>query len=342
MNFSLLAGIAILCSSFIPSFFVKVHDNKNLSNEQEKEVNDQVVRRVNVGYCILVVMGTTVITSALIQDSVSNRVMMVFSSLVVVIWLSPTLLALDFWGPFPKYSSNTVLLLHKNKKNPQAPPLQTTIIVDLNTKQMFQTRDFYLLLYGCVAIVGAGSAVTTNVGQMFDSIHSEKNVQASVFFSATQSFSRVACGFLCDVLVRKRLPRSCIVLGALLVMIGGYMSFYVNTELMLLVGTVLSGFAFGAIWPSMVVIVSEVFGLRNLGGNYMVFDGVSSAVGSLIFGKFIPEYFYEKEKEEGETDCYGKDCYRMSYLLITGILCTAVGSTVVLIRRQIKCEYLTN
>ena len=52
-------------------------------------------------------------------------------------------------------------------------------------------------------------------------------------------------------------------------------------------GCTLSGFAFGMDWPMLVLLSGEVFGVANVGANYMFFDGFSSAVGTLLLSKFL-------------------------------------------------------
>jgi len=179
-----------------------------------------------------------------------------------------------------------ILDAEEGVKRDQEPPSTGS---DYTIRTMVQTLDFYLLLYSLVVLIGSGIAVTTNAGQMFSSIGSNISAVSSTMFSATQSVSRVSCGILCDVLRRKKRERLWIILVGLVVMMASYFLFYVNTEISMVLGTVISGLAFGSAWPTMVVVVSERFGMKNMGGNYMVFDGFASAVGTLVLGKLIPE-----------------------------------------------------
>ena len=204
---------------------------------------------------------------------------------------------------------------------------------DYTIRTMVQTIDFYLLLYSLVVLIGSGIAVTTNSGQMFSSINSNMSAVSSTMFSATQSFSRVSCGVFCDVLRKKGSQRLWIVFVGLLVMMASYALFYVNTEISMVLGTAMSGLAFGSAWPTMVVVVSERFGVENMGGNYMVFDGSASAVGTLVLGKLIPEQAYNSHVEQGETECTGKDCYEAAYGNIFVICLSAVVTSYIFISR---------
>jgi len=48
------------------------------------------------------------------------------------------------------------------------------------------------------------------------------------------------------------------------------------------------GLSFGAIWPHLVVLVSELFGSDNLASNYMAFDGGCAALGTIVLANYIP------------------------------------------------------
>ena len=52
------------------------------------------------------------------------------------------------------------------------------------------------------------------------------------------------------------------------------------------------GVAFGAVWPHYLVLASEIFGSEHLSKNYMFFDGVSGAIGSLCFANLLPSTIY--------------------------------------------------
>jgi MFS family permease len=91
------------------------------------------------------------------------------------------------------------------------------------------------------------------------------------------------------------------------------------------VGVVLSGTAFGMVWPLMVLIVGEVFGTANHGANYMFYDGFTSAIGTVLISKFITQEVYENhidpdDQEMGNFACYGSGCFQASHI-ITVCLC---------------------
>ncbi|GMH81746.1 hypothetical protein TrVE_jg5229 [Triparma verrucosa] len=323
LYFCLVAAICCISATFVPSQYIRVHAPATSLAVFEANVR----RRVRLGYGILLCMGITCITSALIEHVVSRMVLTGLAVIMICLWASPVILAWD--GLDVADGGGGVLdipLIGEEGVWGQKP-------ASLTIKKMIKTLDFWLFLWPCLVLIGGGIGLTTNIAQMFGSIDSSGNVVALTFFSATQSLSRVGAGGLCDVLRRRGLSGAVVVLGGLVFMLVGYACFVVNTEGLLFVGVLCAGVGFGSAWPVMVVVVAELFGEEHLGGNYMVFDGVASAVGALVFGKFIPEEIYDAHTEDGETDCYGKECFRLTYVIIVGLVLSAVVSVSILIKR---------
>ena len=81
-----------------------------------------------------------------------------------------------------------------------------------------------------------------------------------------------------------------------------------------------------------VLITGEVFGTLHVGANYMFFDGFSSAMGTLLLSKFVAQSFYDEHiiKSHGDSvdeqnyQCYGKECFRMSHVVVCLLSFTCV------------------
>jgi hypothetical protein len=74
-----------------------------------------------------------------------------------------------------------------------------------------------------------------------------------------------------------------------------------------------------------VLIVGEVFGTANMGANYMFFDGLSSAFGTLILSKFVTQIVYEGHIEsQGSRTCYGQQCFLYTHIVIAVLSFTCV------------------
>merc|ERR1711920_191904 len=167
---------------------------------------------------------------------------------------------------------------------------------------MGMSIDCWLLLVPATIIIGAGQLLTTNLNQIVYAVQfgSDGELVTSnvTLFSCAQSLSRLGAGILSDCLLSRgwSVPRPVLVILAASTMSVGHMLLWlaasIQSPVSMKMGTLLCGLAFGAIWPLMVVICSELFGSRRLSQNYMIFDGVAGALGTICFGKFLPAVFY--------------------------------------------------
>jgi hypothetical protein len=216
-------------------------------------------------------MAALVTASALTEDLVNPTVLLGLAIAIVSVWITgPVVMSLSCLSPAPREESEFLIYNTIEDKTPRQ-----DLDDGLTLPQMVQTLDFWLLLWSCIAIAGSGISVTTNAAEMFETIGSHVGIAPTVF-SLTQSFSRVFAGALCGLCAKRGLPCVVITIGAVLVMIGAETCFIINTKETLFAGVALAGLAFGANWPSIVVIVSELFGTKHLGGNYMLYDGTAS------------------------------------------------------------------
>jgi hypothetical protein len=216
-------------------------------------------------------MAALVTASALTEDLVNPTVLLGLAIAIVSVWITgPVVMSLSCLSPAPREESE--FLIYNTIEDKTA---RQDLDDGLTLPQMVQTLDFWLLLWSCIAIAGSGISVTTNAAEMFETIGSHVGIAPTVF-SLTQSFSRVFAGALCGLCAKRGVPCVVITIGAVLVMIGAETCFIINTKESLFAGVALAGLAFGANWPSIVVIVSELFGTKHLGGNYMLYDGTAS------------------------------------------------------------------
>ncbi|RVW47982.1 hypothetical protein CK203_114336 [Vitis vinifera] len=92
--------------------------------------------------------------------------------------------------------------------------------------------------------------------------------------------------------------------------------------------SVIIGFCFGAQWPLVFAIISELFGLKYYSTLYN-FGAVASPVGSYILNVKVAGHLYDKEalkqlEASGVTrvagqdlTCTGAACYKLSFIIIT-------------------------
>ena len=157
---------------------------------------------------------------------------------------------------------------------------------DKNLWQMLQTPTAMLMLLTTTILVGGGIVETNNMGQMVEALDFRSGTTSAslAFFSVAQSAGRVVTGALSESAlnwptkrfwIEKGIPRPFFLVTA---SITGFVAHLLlagtTTKGIFVVGAALSGFAFGMVWPLLVLVVGEVFGTKNVGANYMFFVSI--------------------------------------------------------------------
>ena len=226
---------------------------------------------------------------------------------------------------------------------------KTEVSADRNLFEMLQTATAWLFAWTTVVLVGGGTIMTNNLGEMVEALHfSPVTTSASLaLFSVAQSGGRVLTGVLSEWAltlnvthcgIARGVPRPAFLIVASLVGVAAHLLLAVATsEGPFVLGVALSGAAFGMIWPLMVLIIGEVFGTSHVGANYMFYDGFSSAIGTLFLSKFVAQTVYERHIDhvDGNSDnltCYGQDCFRASHLIVAGLSLSCVLTSIGMVR----------
>ncbi|CAI8602019.1 unnamed protein product [Vicia faba] len=111
--------------------------------------------------------------------------------------------------------------------------------------------------------------------------------------------------------------------------------------------SIIIGFCFGANWPVLFSIISELFGLRYYSTLYNV-GSVASPIGSYLLSVRVAGYLYDKEatkqmaalglkrKQGEELNCNGSECYKLAFIIITAasLFGALVSLTLVLRTRE--------
>jgi len=197
--------------------------------------------------------------------------------------------------------------------------------------QMLRTSPAWLMCWTCVIIVGGGTVMTNNIGQMTEALGFSADLTPAslALFSAAQGASRVMTGIASELALKWNLPWFCgcfstagcggggtttggggggvprpafLVLASLVSAASHFVLAVSTSEEAFAFGVTLSGVAFGMVWPMMVLITGEVFGTRHVGANYMFFDGFSSAAGTLLLSKFVAQEVYDEHIVESHSD----------------------------------------
>lgn len=218
--------------------------------------------------------------------------------------------------------------------------------INLNMLQMLQTPTAWLMLWTTIILVGAGTVETNNMGQMVESLGFTASVTPAslALFSVAQAAARVLTGSLSESALNWNTRWFCIDNGVprpFFLVVASLVGFFAHSFLcfatspfVFVFGTALTGVAFGMVWPLMVLISAEVFGIAGAGQNYMFYDGVSSAAGTLLLTKLIAQEVYESHTDPDGPDaktCIGMGCFQSTHMIVAGLSLTCVVSSIAML-----------
>jgi MFS family permease len=218
--------------------------------------------------------------------------------------------------------------------------------INLNLLQMLQTPTAVPMIWSTVILVGAGTVETNNMGQMVESLRFDPSVTSAAlaFFSVAQAASRVGTGALSEAAldwnvhsfgIDRGIPRPFfMVLASVVGFIAHFILGLARTEWVFVGGVTLAGVAFGMVWPLMVLISAEVFGIAGAGQNYMFYDGVSSAAGTLLLTKFVAQAVYDENTDPNGADaktCLGMACFRTTHMIVAGLCASCIFSSLLML-----------
>lgn len=247
---------------------------------------------------------------------------------------------------------------------PPPPPPPTTTEVSC-WKTMFRPPDrgedytilqalfsIDMLTIFMATICGVGGTLTAidNLGQIGDSLGYPKR-SISTFVSLVSIWNylgRVVAGFVSEIFLTKyKFPRPLMLTIILLLSCVGHLLIAFNVPSGLYLASVIIGFCFGAQWPLIFAMISEIFGLKYYSTLYN-FGGAASPIGAYLLNVRVTGHLYDKEarkqmlrsglqRKDGEDlDCIGGECFRLAFIIITA--CTLFGAfiSVILVMRTRK------
>jgi hypothetical protein len=205
-----------------------------------------------------------------------------------------------------------------------------------------------MLLLFMATICGAGGTLTAidNMGQIGQSLgYPAKTINTFVSLISIWNYAgRIVSGFTSEILLtRYKFPRTLMVTVVLLLSCVGHLLIAFGVPQSLYLASVLVGFCFGALWPLVYAVISEVFGLKYYSTLYN-FGTVASPVGAYLLNVRVSGYFYDVEaaKQHGgslagvDKTCMGVECFKKSFLIVTGVTVLGIVVSLVLVWRTRK------
>ncbi|KAF6140288.1 hypothetical protein GIB67_000336 [Kingdonia uniflora] len=214
---------------------------------------------------------------------------------------------------------------------------------DYTILQALMSVDMLILFIASICGVGGTLTAIDNLGQIGSSLgYSKRSISTFVsLVSIWNYFGRVFAGFTSEILLTKyKFPRPLMLTLILLFSCIGHLLIAFAFPGSVYIASVIIGFSFGAQWPLLFAIISELFGLKYYSTLYN-FGSVASPIGNYILNVRVAGHLYDKEAKKQmlasgialsakkELSCDGVICYRLSFIIITAA--TVFGTLISLI-----------
>nr|KYP69125.1 putative transporter MCH1 [Cajanus cajan] len=205
-----------------------------------------------------------------------------------------------------------------------------------------------LILFIC-SICGIGGTLTAidNLGQIGKSLRYPKK-SISTFVSLVSIWNylgRVFSGFVSEHFLQKyKFPRPLMLTLTMLLSCVGHLLIAFDVPNGLYAASVIIGFCFGAQWPLLFAIISELFGLKYYATLYN-FGSAASPLGLYVLNVKMTGHLYDKEakkqlaalglerREGQELNCIGVHCFKLSFIIMTAATFFGAIVSIILVAR---------
>ncbi|KAL5067069.1 hypothetical protein RYX36_017956 [Vicia faba] len=210
--------------------------------------------------------------------------------------------------------------------------------------------DMMTLFVATICGLGGTLTVVNNLSQIGLSLgYPAHSITTFVSLMAIWIYlGKVTQGVISEFVITKlKLPRPLMLTSILTLSCFGHLLIAFNVPNGLYAASIIIGFCFGANWPVLFSIISELFGLRYYSTLYNV-GSVASPIGSYLLSVRVAGYLYDKEatkqmaalglkrKQGEELNCNGSECYKLAFIIITAasLFGALVSLTLVLRTRE--------
>eukprot|EP00243_Klebsormidium_subtile_P011987 TRINITY_DN706_c0_g1_i2.p1 TRINITY_DN706_c0_g1~~TRINITY_DN706_c0_g1_i2.p1 ORF type:complete len:601 (+),score=104.52 TRINITY_DN706_c0_g1_i2:271-2073(+) len=207
---------------------------------------------------------------------------------------------------------------------------------DLTLWEAVGNLNFWLLFYVATCSTGAGLTVINNLAQIVTALGGAAPFACLSLISVANCLGRLAAGCWSEELLHKYgVPRPYFLVAASSTMcLAQALLAYANLGA-LYSCVLLVGFSYGCHLSLLPTITSELFGLTHFGTLYNFF-GLSMATGSFLLSTCLAGYFYDHNSDAALTVCMGPQCFRPTFLICSGVCCSAVFASLLLVKRTRK------
>lgn len=232
---------------------------------------------------------------------------------------------------------------------------------DFTIPQALVSIDMLILFVTTVCGVGTTLTAIDNMGQMGKSLgYTHQNISTFVGLISIWNFlGRVVSGFLSEILLQKYgFPRPLMLTIVLFIACIGHIFIAFALPGSLYVASIIIGLCFGAQWPVLFAVISELFGLKYYATLYNL-GGVASPLGSYLLSVRVAGYLYDREARrqcihlqncslqglsrsstaaapapsQNELTCIGHECFQLSFIIMTLVTLFGALFSVILVLR---------
>lgn len=205
--------------------------------------------------------------------------------------------------------------------------------------QALMSLDLWILFLATTCGLGSTITAIDNMGQIGKSLrYSSLSISTFVSLLSIWNFlGRVGAGFISEILLHKySIPRPFLLSLVLLVASVGHLLVASALPGSLYMASILIGMCFGAQWPLMFSIISELFGLRHFAILYNI-GASASPLGAYLFSVRVAGYFYDRQAKlqmpssvvpaaSNDMMCAGKSCFELTFFIMASV--SIVGSAI--------------
>ncbi|KAG5557259.1 hypothetical protein RHGRI_007504 [Rhododendron griersonianum] len=211
---------------------------------------------------------------------------------------------------------------------------------DYTILQALFSIDMLILFFTTICGVGGTLTAIDNLGQIGTALgYPKKSISTFVSLVSIWNYlGRVFSGFASEIFLTKyKFPRPLFLTLILLFSCIGHLLIAFDVPNGLYIASIVIGFSFGAQWPLLFAIISEIFGLKYYSTLYN-FGAVASPIGGYILNVRVTGFLYDREgrrqlvasgavRKEGEDlNCNGVHCFKLAFIIITAV--TVLGALV--------------
>ncbi|KAJ3670131.1 hypothetical protein LUZ60_010455 [Juncus effusus] len=206
---------------------------------------------------------------------------------------------------------------------------------DYSILQALVSPEMFILFFATVCGLGGTLTAIDNMGQIGQSLgYPKKSINTFVSLISIWNYAgRVTAGFASEMVLSKyKFPRPLALTLVIIFSCVGHLLIAFGVTQSLYIASIIIGFCFGAQWPLLYTIISELFGLKYY-STLFNFGSVASPIGVYVLNIRVTGHLYDMEarKQSGGSDkiCMGVQCFKMSFIIITAV--TVLGAIVSLI-----------